>query len=124
MSARVTVDQALITRATRAVVDDFATACNDSFHESVWAWPRTTRRSGGRLVGSPRDVVDTGRLKDSQQPAVWQGDTATISWVAPYAAAVFLGAILRERSSSLPARNLPLWVARGFDWQASFSRHL
>lgn len=32
-----------------------------------WEWPNRTIRSNGRLVDSPRDIVDTGSLRDSQR---------------------------------------------------------
>lgn len=31
----------------------------------IWDWPRTTQRKNGDVVGSPRDIVDTGALKNS-----------------------------------------------------------
>lgn len=31
----------------------------------IWEWDRTTRRTSGKIVGSPRDIVDTGNLRDS-----------------------------------------------------------
>ena len=36
--------------------------------ESVrWNWPNETIRSNGQPVGSPRDIVDIGGLRDSQR---------------------------------------------------------
>lgn len=32
-----------------------------------WDWPNNTIRSTGEAVGSPRDIVDTGGLRDSQR---------------------------------------------------------
>lgn len=32
-----------------------------------WKWPNETIRSNGLPVGSPRDIVDTGGLRDSQK---------------------------------------------------------
>ena len=32
-----------------------------------WDWPNETIRSDGRPVNSPRDIVDTGGLKESQR---------------------------------------------------------
>jgi hypothetical protein len=31
----------------------------------IWEWDKTTFRSNGEVVGSPRDIVDTGNLRDS-----------------------------------------------------------
>lgn len=35
-----------------------------------WAWPagRATKRRNGEVVTSPRNIIDTGELKRSQQP--------------------------------------------------------
>ncbi len=33
----------------------------------VYGWDRETVRSGGETVGSPRDIVDTGELRESQE---------------------------------------------------------
>lgn len=32
-----------------------------------FAWPRQTKRRSGRTVSSPRDIVDLGTFRDSQQ---------------------------------------------------------
>lgn len=44
---------------------------NEDFRREIeavkWRWPRKTRRSDGSFVESPRDIVDTGGLRDSQK---------------------------------------------------------
>lgn len=42
--------------------DAFEAAISDERYE----WPNQTRRKNGQTVGSPRDIVDTGSLRDSQ----------------------------------------------------------
>lgn len=32
----------------------------------IWDWPRSTKRSNGETVFTPRDIVDQGTLRDSQ----------------------------------------------------------
>ena len=32
----------------------------------VWDWPGKTKRKNGEIAGSPRDIVDTGELRNSQ----------------------------------------------------------
>lgn len=50
-----------------------------------------TRRKSGRVVGSPRDIVDTGELLNSQSAPEVQGSTLTIRWTAPYSRQVLEG---------------------------------
>lgn len=41
-------------------------AFQDAIEAPIWFWPNDTVRSDGTIVGSPRDIVDTGMLRDSQ----------------------------------------------------------
>lgn len=41
-------------------------AFQDAIEAPIWFWPNNTQRSDGTIVGSPRDIVDTGALRDSQ----------------------------------------------------------
>lgn len=55
----------------------------------VYPWPSATRRQVGRFSGpfvpaGPRDIVDTGRLLDSQTPPTVTPNSLTIRWTAPY----------------------------------------
>lgn len=61
--------------------------------DPVYPWPKGE---------SPRDVVDTGRLRDSQIYQFSQG-TAVYSWPLEYGAAVHNGYITRGRTA-MPAR--------------------
>jgi hypothetical protein len=45
---------------------DLSTAFYSAIESDIWAWPRLTIRHDGLLVGSPRDIVDTGALINSQ----------------------------------------------------------
>ena len=37
----------------------------ESMDDERWYWPRETLRSTGEVADSPRDIVDTGELRDS-----------------------------------------------------------
>lgn len=67
-----------------ATVQGFANTCQEHITDERWDWPRETVRSDGSIVGSPRDAVDTGRLRDSQTQPFYQstsaGLKATITW--------------------------------------------
>lgn len=45
-------------------------ALKDAIEAPVYRWPRITRRSTGEVVTSPRNIVDTGELRDSQSMLV------------------------------------------------------
>ena len=48
------------------IVDILSTQCIHEMQEATYYWPRETKRKSGEIVGSPRDIVDTGRLMESQ----------------------------------------------------------
>jgi len=52
-------------RAFDKTAQDFAIAQQEQMDAEVYDWPRTTERSSGEVVSSPRDIVDTGELKES-----------------------------------------------------------
>jgi hypothetical protein len=62
--------------------------------EPTWNWPRGE---------SPRDIVDTGALRNSQQMRVVSRFAVQYSWTTPYAQLVHNGARLRS-GTFLPAR--------------------
>ena len=48
------------------MVGEFAQEINFQIEDTKWPWPRETVRQNGSKVGSPRDIVDKGDLKNSQ----------------------------------------------------------
>ena len=73
-------------------LDEYAAKISDEFQDQIesekWAWTdKTTKRRNGRDAGNPRDIVDTGELRDSQEgPAVANGGLSQgFKWTAPYA---------------------------------------
>lgn len=77
--------------ASRIVVPELNSAFQDAIGSKVWEHPRTTIRSNGQTVGSPRNIVDTGILKASNSFQV-NGTLATFRWTVNYAAAQHWGA--------------------------------
>jgi len=73
-----------------------------SFNPSAWPWPRETRRRVG-TVGSPRNIVDIGILRQSGTYGFSDPFTMEARWSADYATAVHEGARLRN-GTILPAR--------------------
>jgi hypothetical protein len=57
-----------------------------------WFWPnQTVRRFSREVVGSPRDIVDSGQLLRSRQEPQVQKNRLTILWSADYALNVAIG---------------------------------
>lgn len=88
-------DQLVAKARQTAVV--YASELNDELKKQIekeqFRWPRKTVRYGSgtvRVVGSPRDIVATGRFLSSQTFETTD-DGARISWGAPYARAILRG---------------------------------
>lgn len=54
-------------QAFMAMSEGFGEACQANLEDVRWQWPRTTVRKSGDVVASPRDIVDTGELKNSYE---------------------------------------------------------
>lgn len=54
-----------ISRAFDRLVSEFEDLQVEQLEEVKWRWFRNTRRQSGQVIGSPRDIVDTGKLRDS-----------------------------------------------------------
>lgn len=65
-------------RIMRPAMEDFAQAIGEGYQEEIespqWTWLRVTKRKSGAVVGSPRDIVDLGNLKNSQQLFISETD--------------------------------------------------
>ena len=111
--------------AFRRTVQELERALPAAHSEPIYTWDQQTRRRNGEVAVSPRDVVDLGTLRDSQQPAAYSGPLAArITWDADHAAAVYLGAVFRKRELSLPARNVPLRTLTQLNLPARYARWL
>jgi len=94
--------------AAEVVVPEFDTALTQALSDRAYQWPGQTRRQNGQVVGSPRDIIDTGEL-DSSQSLTRESRTAwRWRWTAPHALIVHEGATLRN-GTELPARR---WTRR------------
>lgn len=109
----------LFERAFTQTMKAFGHEIREAFSEEAWEWPNVTRRRNGQLVGSPRNVIDTGALRNSQTEPVVKGDTAYIEWTAGHAVKVFTGVTDRSRKTH-PARNVPQMVGDRFNFAETF----
>jgi hypothetical protein len=81
----------------REAVEVAYTKTKEAFSDPIWAWD---------FSPSPRDVVLTGQLRDSQTLTFTGPLEAEIRWPVEYALHVFLG-YTRKNGSTAPARNVP-----------------
>lgn len=72
-------------------------AMTEAIESKIYGWDNSTMRSNGDIVTSPRDIVDTGALRDSQSTDR-QGDNYHLDWNVDYALAV------HESDGNKPAR--------------------
>lgn len=54
-----------LAKAFERTAEEFGGVCQDAITSRVWQWDGTTVRKSGEIAGSPRNIVDTGELKDS-----------------------------------------------------------
>lgn len=71
---------------------------------NIYPWIGTTRRANGEIAASPRDIVDLGRLRDSQQLARVDRQTYRLHWGVEYALGVHEGVTLRSGRHLPPRR--------------------
>ena len=55
-----------IQKAFHRTCDRFGDALNTSIEADIYEWDNITYRKSGEIVGSPRNVRDTGYLQDSR----------------------------------------------------------
>jgi hypothetical protein len=80
-------------RASEIVMGELFAAFQQSFTAKAWEWPRETQRTVG-VVGSPRNLIDTGNLRQTGTYQMSGPYQATFKWSANYATAVHEGALI------------------------------
>ena len=55
-----------IQQAFHRTCDRFGDALDNAIEADIYEWDRITHRTSGEIVGSPRNVRDTGYLQDSR----------------------------------------------------------
>jgi hypothetical protein len=92
-----------IAESFQELIEEFAQEQVRQIEAIEWPWPRETVRSTGEVVNSPRNIVDTGALRDSLN-IEWISPTEAIyHWDVDYAIYVHQGAVLLN-GTDLPAR--------------------
>lgn len=79
-----------IEKVFEQVARDYAIAQVYELEEDKWAWNRVTVRRNGTVVFTPRNIVDTGDLRNSLSLKI-QSESAVYRYSLPYAAIVHEG---------------------------------
>lgn len=101
----------LIERAFVQVADQFQAEQLAQLEAEKWAWPRETKRKSGQTVGSPRDIIDTGELKNSLSLYYLTPTSVEYQYASDHAMLVHQGATL-STGTVIPARP---WVDAAAD---------
>lgn len=56
-----------------AMSEGYGELAQENISDRIWNWPRPTVRRNGEIVTQPRDIVDTGALRDSYTHEVFEG---------------------------------------------------
>jgi len=122
--------------ASEEVESKLPSVLNRAMESPIWDWTGITRRKNGSTVGSPRDIVDTGRLRDSLNIKVKYLKTKTdfiITYTAPYATLIHEGGVVAGKGSDsiFPARP---WIRavlepgfsgfEAYDYKRVFEQHI
>ena len=94
-------------QAVREAMPELDVKLKSMFQDPVWQWPRTTKRHNGQKVGSPRNTIDTGALRDSQKYREATVRSYVFTWSADYATNVFNGDE-SPGGNIRPLRNIPV----------------
>jgi hypothetical protein len=93
----------VIEESFQELISEFAQEQVKQIEAVEWPWPRETVRSTGEVANSPRNIIDTGALRDSLN-IEWVSPTEAIyHWDVDYAIYVHQGAVL-SNGTELPAR--------------------
>lgn len=99
-----------IKQQTIAVFRQYSTEVFPKFQESIvnqrYEWPNVTLRSNGQVVSSPRNIVDTGQLKLSQERKQLSATSVLFTWPTPYSGAVLTG-FKTQNGTTFPGRD---WI--------------
>jgi hypothetical protein len=95
-------------------IDEIETANRTAIQSWRYQWPRSTQRQNGELVGSPRDIVDTGKLLENQYVDRQSSETFELGWNVDYAAQVHEGTTSKS-GVHYPARRWTQEAIRGDD---------
>ena len=117
------IDASKLNRAIKKgfeqTVKNFANQCTEEIESEKWQWDGITHRSNGQVVGSPRDIVDTGELRDSQAILI-EGNKASVDYSAEHAVKVHEG----SPADNYPARPFMTSAAQAKNWNKELAKNI
>ena len=87
----------------------------DNSINSLWAWNRNVVWRDGTVPGNPRDIVYTGKLRESRKLTtkfLKTKSNLTIAYTAPYAAFMYYGGVMQPYGN----KNAPSVIIPGRPW--------
>lgn len=95
-----------IDRAFSRLVEKFEELQIDQLSAEKWQWYRQTLRKNGRVVGSPRDIIDSGSLKNSLAITTEGEYSVRYKYKVDYSGLVHQGFVGKSEGSGInyPAR--------------------
>jgi hypothetical protein len=113
----------VIEESFQELISEFAQEQVKQIEAVEWPWPRETVRSTGEIANSPRNIIDSGALRDSLI-IEWISPTEAIyHWDVDYAIHVHQGAVLGN-GTELPARPWIYAAMGGYDLFQEFINKL
>ena len=113
----------MASEAITVVVQEFSVELRAAFDAAIYFWPNETVRSTGEVASSPRTIVDTGTLRDSQAVKQITLKRWEIAWEVPYAAIVLLG-FQGVGGNSQPGRDWIGYALSNIDLRQVFSEEV
>lgn len=107
-----------IQQAFHETADRFGDALDDAMDAKIYEWDTTTHRKSGEVVDSPRNIVDTGYLKNSRYD-VSKMDARNYIYPADYAGDVLEGYV-DEWGNSKPGRNWVKVATESENWAEAY----
>ena len=99
-----------IAQRARFVFGKYTTQVWPKFQESIeeqkFTWPNVTIRQNGQVATSPRNIVDTGAFKASQERVVLGATSCLYKWDVPYSSLILTG-YRTSKGTQMPARD---WI--------------
>lgn len=109
-----------IQSAFHRTCDRFGDALDDAMDEKIYDWPNRTYRKSGEIVDSPRNIVDTGYLRNSRYD-ISGVDQCKYTYPADYAQDVLNGYV-DEYGNDKPGRNWAKVAVESENWNGVYEQ--
>lgn len=103
-----------IERAFSRLVKEFEGLQIEQLSSEKWQWYRQTLRKNGSLVGSPRDIIDSGDLRDSLEITNINEYAVKYKYSTNYAGLVHQGFSGQSNGKTINYPERP-WIAASYE---------